>query len=119
MPHNHSHSLLENLFNTVCVCACTDLQNTSLHLQNSATDDVQTLLQLQLVDDQGRGKTDEVTMRGLGQQTIVPQLDAHIPCVVFCNENAPKLKELRTSTENNTGTIPAFHLHTGSYQIVS
>ena len=84
------------IFHSQCVCVCMHVcvcfQGTpcSLHLQHGARDDLQTLLQLQLVDDKGRGKTDDVTVCGLGQQTIVPELEAHVPGAVLCKENGPK-----------------------------
>lgn len=32
---------------------------------------------------EGRGQSDDVTMSGLGQETVVTETQAHLPCIVF------------------------------------
>lgn len=51
----------------VCIAGC------SLEGQDGSLDDVDTLPYLVLFDDEGRGQADDVTVGGLGQQSVVAQ----------------------------------------------
>lgn len=46
-------------------------------------DDLDALVQLALIDDEGRGQADDVTMGGLGQQPVVTKAQAHLPSVII------------------------------------
>lgn len=43
-------------------------------------------MHLGLVDHQGWSEANDITVRGLGQQAVLLELDADIPSVVFCGE---------------------------------
>ena len=50
--------------------------------QDGPLDDINTLPDLILFDDEGWGQSDDVTMSGLGQQAIVTETKANSPCII-------------------------------------
>ncbi len=62
---------------------CVLLNSRNLEGHDRSLDDVDTFVQLVLFDDEGRGKADDVTMSGLGQQSVVAKAQAHFPGVVI------------------------------------
>lgn len=50
---------------------CVLLKACSLEGHDGSLDDIDTFVQLVLFDDEGRGQADDVTMGGLGQQSVV------------------------------------------------
>lgn len=49
---------------------------------DGSLDDVSTLSDLVVFNDEGRGQTDDVTVGGLGQQSVVTETDAHSPGII-------------------------------------
>ena len=50
--------------------------------QDGFLDDVHALSDLVLLDDERRGQSDDVTMGGFGQQSVVTEVHAHCPGIV-------------------------------------
>lgn len=46
-------------------------------------DDLDALVQLVFIDGEGRGQADDVTVGGLGQQSVVTKAQAHLPSIVI------------------------------------
>lgn len=42
--------------------------------------------QLLLGDDEGRGNPDHLPSNGLGQYTVISQLQAYVPCIDLCRQ---------------------------------
>lgn len=49
---------------------------------DGSLDDVGTLSDLVVFNDEGRGQTDDVTVGGLGQQSVVTETHAHSPGII-------------------------------------
>lgn len=58
------------------------LSRCGLEGQDGALDDVDAFVQLVLVDDEGGSQADDVTVGGLGQESVVTETQAHLPRVV-------------------------------------
>lgn len=54
----------------------------SVERHDGSLDDVDAFAQLVFLDDEGRGQADDVTVGGLGQQSVVAEAQAHLPGVV-------------------------------------
>lgn len=54
--------------------------------KDGSLDDVGTFAQLILFNNEGRGQADDVTMGGLGQQSVVTKTQAHLPSVIVYRE---------------------------------
>ena len=54
------------------------------HLEghDGSLDDIDTFVQLMFIDDKRRGQSDDVTVGGLGQQSIVTKTQTHFPGVI-------------------------------------
>lgn len=50
--------------------------------QDGSLDDVSALANLVLFDDEGRGQANDVTVGGLGQQSVVTKAQADLPGVI-------------------------------------
>lgn len=57
-------------------------QGRCLEGQDGSLDDVDTLTELILFDDEGWGQPDDVTVGGLSQQSIVTEAQAHLPGII-------------------------------------
>ena len=67
------------------LCAAEQRSQWSLEGHDGSLDDVSTFAQLVLLDSKGRGKADDVTVGGLGQQSIVTEAQANLPSVIICS----------------------------------
>ena len=59
------------------------VMNGCLEGQDGSLYDIDAFLQLVLLDDEGRGQSDDVTMGGLSQQPIVTETQAHLPGIII------------------------------------
>lgn len=50
--------------------------------QDGSLDDVDALANLVLFDNEGRGKANDVTVCGLGQQSVVAKAQANLPGII-------------------------------------
>lgn len=49
---------------------------------DGSLDDIDALAQLMLIDDEGWGQSDDVTVGGLGEQSVVTEAQADLPGIV-------------------------------------
>lgn len=62
--------------------------------QDGSLDDVNALANLVLLDDEGRGQANDVTVSGLGQESVVPKAQADLPGVIVWRRRTKQWRNL-------------------------
>lgn len=79
--------------------------------QDGFLDDVHALSDLVLLDDERRGQSDDVTMGGLGQQSVVTEVHAHPPSIVVWGGTHTSSSWFKYPTQFTEGIMSKLKMH--------